>query len=308
VREGAQGEETQKDERWSVSKLLTVAASIVSLLTIGLLICGYGVSLCVEDFGIPHAMLFDSVADLLPLSVWGVLHIANGLTGFFRNGVWWDFLRPDLYVSLLLFGILFILALCSGFVRGKKRRAKTGRSWGLDNWLVLKKEDIMYGASWKSRLCEAAKVTGSMSLLLMLGQAVFIMTLLIVITSLFLVPMIAIQAGNNHIADGVIRPKSCRPLYNLERRLRALEAPSDPKTKLDIGGAFCVSVSREGKQPEKGRVIFSTSSAVVLYDPKTGATKRVPLAGAVVEAISSLDGQAESRPMQLETSLPDATH
>lgn len=97
-------------------------------------------------------------------------------------------------------------------------------------------------------------------------------------------PFIGMATGAEHIRQNVIVPRSCAPLKTRAIRLQK-------KTSLTKSTEYfvtCVSVSSDRRLLGRGRVAFSTSSAIILYDPASGAVVRVPTKDAVIEIIDHL--------------------
>ncbi|MGJ7583619.1 hypothetical protein ACSFA3_26040, partial [Variovorax sp. RHLX14] len=93
-------------------------------------------------------------------------------------------------------------------------------------------------------------------------------------------------AGEVHIDQFVVAPKNCVSVINREGRLERKSKPDQTSGEI---GAQCVSVKfTEGDVQVKGRVVFALSKTLILYDPETGAVKRVPTENAVVEVVSTL--------------------
>ena len=103
---------------------------------------------------------------------------------------------------------------------------------------------------------------------------------------LSIVPLAGHQAGLRHIDDWVIAPQICIAVKSQQERLK----PSDSKTlpsKERPRATSCVVVKKDNEE-YRGRVVFSTFNTVVLFEPDTGAVRRVPTDGASVEVIGEL--------------------
>jgi len=93
-------------------------------------------------------------------------------------------------------------------------------------------------------------------------------------TLLAVLPAMGLTAGKSHIDKWVVQPESCR----------------SAKTSAEAAGptASCLSLTRPDGSVEKGRVVFATSTSLVLYDPVTGSVKRLGIEGSKVAVVDKL--------------------
>jgi hypothetical protein len=95
------------------------------------------------------------------------------------------------------------------------------------------------------------------------------------------------SAGTSYINEWVLKPEKCLWHTNRDERLRYLQERQHVGKPTPV--AICVAVIKDGKTIARGRVVFMTSKAVVLFDPNTGTTRKVPVADSIVETLPSLD-------------------
>jgi hypothetical protein len=74
----------------------------------------------------------------------------------------------------------------------------------------------------------------------------------------------------------------------MKQDVRTTKVTKKNEAEEKVFRANCVSISRGKEEIARGRVIFSTSNATLLYDPATGAVRRVSIDGATVDVIGSL--------------------
>lgn len=266
---------------------LGVVLALASTAGIVLALLGYGVALAVQGtLGVPHATLFSSTIDLFNLGGWAVAQVFSGTS---QPGTWsfvaevWQRLSPmigriwntSLFVVPLFFGFV---ALRWGTTRAMKSasaqriRSELRKSTDSRTWF---KALLMYSAF-------VALITLAAPALVIFGFAL----LVVLSTALALAPIAGLSAGEVHIRNWVVEPKVC---ISRQQRIDTLMRPPEAKV---VGkrarGADCVAVIRGDGKIEKGRLVFATTGAVVLYDPTGNSVRRVPTEGAVVEAIDSL--------------------
>jgi len=105
---------------------------------------------------------------------------------------------------------------------------------------------------------------------------------------LCVVPIMGFTAGTGHIDEWVIAPTICSPVKAREARLQAPKAEGSSTKEKREAAATCVAVKKTGDDEHRGRVVFATFNAVVLYDPQSGTVRRVSTEGASVEVIAKL--------------------
>lgn len=256
---------------FSIGNLATSILAIVALLGLFLTLAGYGIALSVEqEFGIPHATIFKSSFDLLTLSFCFIAWIFNNLSTIFKEILFSiGFLKwvvaigiAATFVYLLkFFGIIFLKWLAkTTFIKNLAKENKRGS-----------KKQIFANASF----------LGVFSLIFAsLTVPIFLIFGVVILAFASIISTTSIEAGQAHIQKYVIAPKHCRPIRNQTERL-------DPNVKLR-GGADCVKVIQEEKIIASGRVVFSTTELIILYDPISGKATRESLTGRSLIAVSNL--------------------
>lgn len=269
--------------------LIIATFSVIGIL---LYLIGYGVALSAEDtFRTPYSSLFSSSLELVELSVWAIVIFIDKTISLFKPG---DLFVIALYktwsmpaIMIFLWGIVVV---CIKVARMNLRpvakiKTMTKRRWrqfyASYHWVILLIKGIV-------------PITGAW----ILGCAVLaFFTTVIIILCFFLmsIPTAGLNAGSKYLYDYVVNPKSCAPVSNRVERIKAWEAKQKnsgkSKTPSEIY-ATCLRI-RSNKSPDpkeygSGRLVFSTSSAVILFDPNTGAAWRVSTKDAVIEVIDKL--------------------
>ena len=253
---------------------ITISAAVISAGTVILMLLGYGVSLAVEGkFGLPHATIFESGFELLDLASIVFLQFIPAVGKLL--GTWQAYF--DVYAQLMPFLALMwiawgVLALWGWRQRiylksHQEKRAKPTdterrRSYVLKNALML----VFISVS---------------PLLSLLG----VLIIQVVMGVLFMIPYVGYVAGNAYIDEQILKPDICMPLIDLKQRQMGGKS-SNTENLPAQAVAQCVAVKKEGVITD-GRVVFSTSKAIVLYRPD-GKVQRVPLQDSVIEVVSSL--------------------
>jgi hypothetical protein len=262
------------------SNWLALSASVISLIGLVLTLLGYGVSLAVESmFGMPHAALIESGFDLLDLASFGLMQFLEG--GYQALGGLDLYLRlyasawPTL-VALIVAWLIFMVLLW---------RRKVSRKMRLPIQAV-----VPANATAAHKRVARQRVLAAVALLLIpftpLLAVVGVWVVVVFVAILGVIPVIGMSAGVAHVEQWVVAPDRCMPRLNRDQWLQRMKA--NKKEQIQVPGAFCVAIIREGKAPLKGRVVFMTSKSVVLFDPSDGSARKVPLTDAVIEALPAL--------------------
>lgn len=278
-------------QRTSFDWLLSFG-SIVLLFTTLLILLGYGVALAAEvHFGVPHSTLFISPLDLLDLS-------SIALNGFFAIGAQAltsvKFYRMiieqaswPIWLSVTCLGVLFVYRWLEQPTIYVVRWLQTKLSSFVPQTIRVREDRtllavIKLAVIKLSALAIAVPVVMVVSLAGVLG--------IFAVIAMF--PVYGMAAGEYHLKTWVVGPERCMPVVGRQERLRVLtaaasaaEAREAPRAKSEKV-VHCVSMTRDDKT-YAGRVAFSTSSALVLFTPSSGAVRRVPLDGATVEVVAT---------------------
>lgn len=265
---------------------LGVVLALASTAGIVLALLGYGVALAVQStLGVPHATLFSSATDLFNLGGWAVAQVFAGISqpdtwgfvtevsGRLSPTIWrlWkmSFVFSILFPALLAlwwFGKRWMASAAAQRARAQVRKRVQDKRWIEPLLLVLFVPAFV-------TLATPAIVIGCFLALLVLS------------TALALVPIAGLSAGEVHIRHWVVEPKVC---ISRQQRIDTLMQRAPKIEGKRPRGADCVAVIRGDGKVEKGRLVFATTGAVVLYDPAGNSVRRVPTEGAVVEAIDML--------------------
>lgn len=120
-----------------------------------------------------------------------------------------------------------------------------------------------------------------------LMMALALIGLVFLCAVLALIPQVGLNVGKVHIDDWVIRPTVCMELKTRDARMN--KTVTKPKVREPvIYGANCIAIVRAKEEVDRGRVVFATPNAVILYDPRTGDVRRVSTDGATVKVIAEL--------------------
>lgn len=282
-------EQSKASHPVSLSKLLLQGAGIaLSALTIGLPLFGYGVALAGESvLAMPHSTLANSGFDYLELSIIGVSHLAAGLVRAPEN---WRQLFDN--SPLTQYGLILctvFVGLLSAKALSKLKRARKVPTVALRDRVrnYLNPPDQPLGF-WRGTL-RLAIASIALSVVGVVAPVVFALvtwfTSVFIVLALTTVPAIGLGAGKEYIRDYVLAPKECVPLGP-----RLTRVPNQPSRKPSM--ATCVVVCKDGAPVGQGRVVFATSSAVVLYEPNDETVLRVPTDGNTVKVVGRLDGDA----------------
>jgi hypothetical protein len=269
------------------NRLLLSVGSIIVALTTALSMLGYGATLAGEsDFGIPRSAVYGSPIELLDLSsiaISGFLDL--GLRALASAAFYRELFERSSWLMWLgaAFLIILIIDWCFGarilrLMRSLKARVAQTRL-----------QTRMQGLRGPSRSAWAK--FAALSLAAPVGMVLALALMLCAIAMIGFLPAWGMQASQHHLQKWVVEPEGCMPLRGRQARLE--RRPDDGKPKKRV--AHCVSATRNGKTVT-GRVLFSTSSALVLFNPFDGSVTRVPLAETVVEPVPEIPAAAASAP------------
>lgn len=274
----------QKQGSESDFGLLKVSASIVGLLTLILVLLGFGVSLAVESkLALPHSSLYESSVELLDLGSVAVVEILPKL--FDQIGKVATYLKmvADIWKSLWIFLAIYVVGVPLVFYLKyvKKIDFKTGKD---------KAKAVLAQGDAKGFWVKA----GLVLVLLVASTLLPILAYFGVIVGLVLlsfVPLIGWVAGQAYIDETAINDRGCAPLpsvhyYQAQKAQQdAAKKPHDSKNQPQM--AQCVKVLKDGEEVATGKLVLSTSKMVVLYLPE-GVARRVPISDSVIEVVDKL--------------------
>jgi hypothetical protein len=259
------------------------AAGLTSLVAAGgllLALLGYGMTLAAEaELGIPHAALFDSAFELVVLGNVAATQFVSGSVRALGN--------LEFYVDLYRESWPAVLGLAVACLA-------IYLIWAWNSPSAVRTEPASVAPKpgrGKRRLWHL--FAGLLSI------ALFPLTLVVVVVVIAgalslmeVVPVLGFAAGTSYLKEWVLEPERCLWHINAEDRLKSLANRQRGKNKTKV--ALCVAVTKDGDTVASGRVVLMTSKAVVLFDPKTGAAQKVPVADATVKVIPRLQGEDAS--------------
>ncbi|HBZ05355.1 MULTISPECIES: hypothetical protein [Massilia] len=269
-----------KPETRRTRDYILVIAAILSLLATFLTLVGYGLTLSILQFNLPHETLFGTTLDLLDLSLWMVLYFFES---FFRMSLlgeavgylislWWTI--PVVFIVLFSCGLYF------------KYRShvpyRPARKTNWINWFRFRREASVRTLAFQTGAYSLV-VPATFILLSVFGAAATVCAALLLANA----PMIGMNAGDRYIKEYVVGPEQCAPPRTRLERIKP-GAKTEGTAKL----ANCVRIRNERGLCEQGRVVFATTGAIVLFEPATGHAFRVPTKDAVIDTLARLDGPA----------------
>ncbi|MBO9652098.1 MAG: hypothetical protein J7605_26615 [Variovorax sp.] len=260
---------------------LTVFLSISSAAAVVLALLGYGVALSAEErFGIPHAAIFNSTSDLLTLGGWAIVQMLSRLNRLSEWVFYIDvFKKTWPATKLALAGCVVVFAIGSLPSLLRLAAVRWPHLSGHLDWgpRLRRSRRMKFVAYPVVMLCAVLVAAPVISIALVFAIA-------LMGCFLGIAPIVGINAGKLHIDDWVIGPPICAPTLSRDARLK----PHDDPPTAPIRVANCVAVKKDGGEEYRGRVVFATFNAIVLYEPATGSVRRVSTDGARVEVIDKL--------------------
>jgi len=273
--------DTTATRKFSGTKVLTIFLSVSSVTVIVLALLGYGVALSAEArFGIPHSVIFNSTSDLLTLGGWAVIQM---LLIFGKLSEWgfyvsiWETSWPATKIALSMMAVLIVLGGIAFAAQYLLRR------W---RWLHKTVEQVR-GSTQKKLIAIAGFlifVLAAPFVVMPVTTLVTVIGLMFMASLLSIVPIAGLQAGKAHIDDWVVGPSICAPLKSRDTRLQPPVKDGSPKVKVST----CVTVKKTSGTEYRGRVVFATFNAIVLYNPEVGSVRRVSTEDASIEVIDTL--------------------
>lgn len=263
--------------------LLKFAASTVASLTLILILLGFGVSLAVESkLALPHSSLYESSVELLDLGSVAVIQI---LPKLFENlgkiGTYFEMITSawhSLWGAILLSAIIIALVFTLKYVIKVNIKAHQEKA------KALLAEGGKHGFLARSGLFLLLLCASLLSPIFLYFGLAFAMVLLA------FVPMIGWFAGMAYIDEVAINDRVCSPLpsvqyYQARKAEQIAKKLAEPKEQPRT--VQCIKVLKDDDEVASGRLVISTSKAMVLYLPD-GSARRVPIGDSVIEVIDKL--------------------
>lgn len=250
---------------------LSVFGTILTLL-------GYGVAISAEaTMGVPHQSLFATPVELLGLSVWAILQLITNVSESFH--VWSNFvaivkrLVPMFVMGYLLCAVGVAITHVKQFRRMSKRK--------FPEWVRKGAQFVKLDDGYLSDISRLAAVFLALLISVPFVLVVSSVVTIVLVVALSIFPAMGMSAGEAHIHRYVLGPSKCTPVVSREARLKEGERTGEPT-------ATCLRVSNDRRSLGVGRLVLVTSSAVILFDPKSGAVWRAPTKDAVVETVGDI--------------------
>lgn len=272
------------------SNWLALLISIASVAGIALALLGYGVALAVQSkFGLPHSMTFGSSLELFNLGCWAVAQVLNSIN---KGSAWVKAIEEIWSTSWPVTCAIAGFFLCGGILLWLA--AFTLRK--LKSWMGKPVAKLTDGKSvidflrlhrFAGKVVAAVMISAGVILGTPFMMAAGLVGLAILCAVLALIPNVGLIVGKAHIDDWVIRPTVCVALQTRDTRMDKTIKASTPGAPI-IYAANCIAIMRVKEELDRGRVVFATPSAVILYDPRTGDVRRVATDGATVKVIGEL--------------------
>lgn len=272
------------------SNWLALLISIASVSGIALALLGYGVAIAVQSkFGLPHSMTFSSTLELFNLGCWAVAQVLISIN---EGSAWLKAIREiwssSWPITLAVVGLLWAggtLLWTAVFVFRKLRKwilERLARVTGKKSVLEFLRDHRFTG-----KIVAFAAISVGVILGTPFVMALGLIALIFLCAVLALIPQVGHTVGKVHIDDWVIRPTICIGLKARDARMDKTVRTPKPGAPV-IYGANCIAIVRGGEEVDRGRVVFATPNAVILYDPGTGDVRRVSTDGATVKVIGEL--------------------
>lgn len=273
------GDESDKGASLHKREMIGLAIAAISLCTVLLALVGYGVAISAEiAFGMPHGALFNSTIDLLDLSVWAISRFIENLGKASPIKIGFEVLMAILPLMLLIWLLWCVVVVLL------KRRSTAGGKRKMPTWL----RNLFVAPA----LSQSMPMLISKGLMYVTGLAFGIPTIMALMSGVLiyvvvmgsLATVIGISTGTAHIREYVIAPSSCKPVKTRIELMRATASSQVAPSQY----ADCVLVSSEKGILGRGRVVFPSTSAIVLFDPITGSARRVPIKDAIIDSVPAL--------------------
>jgi hypothetical protein len=261
--------------------VVVTAITLFSLVGTFLTLVGYGVAVSVDSvFDVPHQSLFGAPFELLGLSVWAILRVLSTLSLNLEFGKNYAAILHQLLPAFCVTALLIVV----GVVATKIHFSRVRGRGALPSWLQKVVSAPSAKDSSRSLILKASAVAAAIFLSLPLVIVTSILIAGVGVAVLAIAPALGMSAGAAHIKEYVIDPTRCAPLYDRKTRMGAKSVSGRNSETF----ATCLRVSNDKRLLGIGRSVFVTSSAVILFDPASGAVWRAPTRDAVIEKVDQL--------------------
>jgi len=253
--------------------------TVISLVSLVLTLLGFGVALAIEsDFGVPHETVYSSVFDLIGLSVYALLSLVMGL-----GKITWGPLLEQAWPPALLVAVgTFSCISCLAYLKGQSSRIQTMRRRLRRYFGQPTPND-----STIDLLRKGAGVSGLFGGIVLITPFLLIAALIIITVLISIVPMFGMQAGKSYFRKYVVTPTVCAPVKSRSAMMQDGSKP-EKKGASPVSPATCVALLKDETQVAIGRVVVSTTGAIVLFEPFSGAVRRIPTNELTVVPVSDI--------------------
>ena len=246
---------------------VTWGITIISAVTLILTLLGYGVSLAVEImFGMPHETVYSSVLDLIGLSVYAINSVLLRL-GEITWQPLFDMAWPTgLGAATCMFVFLSLLA----FLHTHRARMR-GR---MPRFLRYFQPPMAQDPA-RELLGKSAVFSSVFGGIIFATPFFIVSAVMVIMVMISIIPMLGMKLGQHYLREFVVTPMACVPVVSRQAMLQASSSPK--KTVPTLPAANCVTLLKDGAPVASGRVVVSTSTAIVLFEPDSGSVRRVPV-------------------------------
>ena len=299
TRTSAPPERTKTDDKGSSS--VTWGITIISAVSLSLTLLGYGVALAVEMmFGMPHETVYSSVLDLIGLSAYAI----NSVVLRLGDITWQPILEQAWLASLFAAAGMFVLICCLVYLRARQARAG-GRARGFRRYF----KPPMEQDSTRQLLGKGAIGSSLFGGLVFISPFLIVNVIMVIMVMISIIPMMGMQLGRHYLRQFVVTPTACMPVISREAMLQGWSSP--PKKDVPtVTAATCVTLLKDETPVASGRVVVSTTTAIVLFEPDSGSVRRVPVGELTVmptstlHPVSHLESHTDKQEPKRESSRP----
>lgn len=259
-------------------EVLTKIITVLSLLGTSLAFIGYGVAVQAgEQFSVPHESLYSSTLDLIGLSVWAVDRFLSNLTNL-------DFLlyyKKTVFQFSIASVALFFIWIFVVFLHKSPKAINICRSK-----LSTFSGKLAFPRAQHSYISVILRCFFYAVLFNLTAPIFYLATIYFMIFVLLIAPLFSVvgmTSAEQKIRNYVIAPNICAPYRDRIKRFN-----SDSQSKDGNLYATCLKASKDGKEIARGREVFTTTSAVLLFDPLSGVVIRLPLSELTLETLDDL--------------------
>jgi hypothetical protein len=208
-----------------------------------------------------------SVSDLVGLSIYAMISMVLGL-----GKISWQPLFQQAWPPSLIGAVsMFLLISCMIYFMARPGRSGIRMKSFWRRVAPPSRQDSTRQLIVKNAI--GSSLFGGVILITPFMMVGALMTAVVLIAT---VPMLGMQLGENHFREYVIGPTNWAPVRTGDTLLKNWSAPRK-KTDPAQSESACVELVKDGEKVGSGRVVVATSNAIILFDPASGITRRVPI-------------------------------